>query len=146
MIALSYLKAKGHNVKVMSDDSMVRWLAKKLDCEIVGLNNLGEFDLFLCVHGHKIIPKEYLAKGIWVNIHPMLGLYDGHNPIKRYIENGDTEGWVSSHHMVEKVDSGERIYTINFHTGKCNNYADFYNTAFKTYFVCIDNTLEILGI
>ena len=142
MCVLPYLVAKGYKVKVMSDDDRVLWMAENLGLEIVTLDSMGEFDIFLCVHGNRIIPEKYLSNGVWVNVHPCLGLYNGTNPIKRYLANGDEEGWVASHHMTKDVDEGEVIYEVGFYTGKCNSYADFYNEALRFYFLTIDRTLE----
>lgn len=145
MYSLSMLVALGYTVKVITDDENVAWLAKVLYCDrVFSLDSLGEFDLFLSVHGNKIIPKEYLVEGKFVNVHPCLGKYNGRNPVKRYIENKDTEANVSSHYMIEKVDEGELIYELGFETPVCNTYADFYNVALPMYFKVIDRTLKIV--
>jgi methionyl-tRNA formyltransferase len=148
--ALMYLVAKGYNVYIISEDKDVLEVASNLGCisfEYFDLTGL-DFDLFLCVHGRKVIPKEYLVDGKMVNIHPCLSLnYKGHNPIKRYIENKEQVGSVESHYMVEEVDAGEIIHQEFFPTGLCNTYADFYNIANPFYYIkCIEKTLEKLGI
>lgn len=145
MYALSYLVANNYNVEVITDDENVLWLAKRLYCDVVDFDSMSkEFSLFLCVHGNKIIDKKYLDKGRFVNIHPCLSKYRGHNPIKRYIENKDTEASVESHWMTEEVDGGEVICRLKFKTTVCNSYADFYNQCVDKYFKIIHRTLELV--
>jgi len=146
LIALSYLKAKGYIVKVVSDDENVLWMAKELDCEIVTMETMGDYDAIISVHWHKIIPKEYL-NGVCVNVHPLLHLgdrYKGHNPVRKFIESNETVGGVSAHYMTEIIDEGEIIATETFLTGKINDYASFYNIALPFYFKLLDRTLNIV--
>lgn len=145
MIALSYLKAKGYIVKLISDDENVLWLANNLDCEIVTIETVGEYDLLLSVHWNKIIPKKYL-KGVCVNIHPCLSLYRGKNPIQKYIDNQDEFASLESHIMVEEADAGEVIHGDLFETGVVTDFANFYNVAFFYYYKTISSTLHKLGI
>lgn len=141
MVVLAYLKAQGHDIKVMSDDAWILDLAKMFDCPIVTLDTMGEFDLFICVHGTKIIDKKYLVEGKFINIHPCLFKYKGHNPVKRYIENKDRLASVESHWMVEEVDAGDVIHSEYFETPEITSYAEFYNIALPYYFSCIHKTL-----
>jgi len=145
LYCLSHLVALGHDVKVITDDSNVKWLAGKYKCELVDLDTMGEFDYFICIHGNKIIDKKYLVLGKFINIHPCLFKYKGHNPIKRYVENMDTDATVESQYMIEEVDMGYVIYKEAFDTPVCNSYADFYNEALRYYISCLDKTLDILS-
>ena len=147
LYALSYLIAKGYKVKVITDDEDVKWMAKVYNCEEVTFDTMGvDFSLFLCVHGNRILKKEYLQEGRMVNVHPMLEKYKGKNPISRYITHGDLEGSVSSHFMTEIVDEGEIIHTERFYTGKVDEYSQFYNLAVPFYFRCIHETIKkVLG-
>jgi methionyl-tRNA formyltransferase len=142
MYCLSHLVALGHDVSVITDDLRVMWLAERYGCSVVSLDTMGEFDLFLCIHGNKIIPERYLRDGYMVNIHPCLYKYKGHNPIKRYILGKDTEATVESQWMIEEVDAGDVIHREDFITPICNNYADFYNVAMTYYYKCLDETLN----
>lgn len=146
LAALSFLVAKGYSVKVITDDESIIWLAKSLGCKIVTIEKMGRFDLFLCVHGNRIIDKKYLVDGKFVNIHPCLFKYKGHNPIKRFILNEDTDGTVESQYLIEEVDGGDVIHKESFHTGHVLDYAGFYNIAFKFYLRCIDATLKKLKL
>ena len=146
--ALLYLVAKGYRVFVISDDENVIGLARELG---VGLTTLEvvphlTFDLFLCVHGNKLIPKEYLVEGKFVNVHPCLYKYKGHNPIKRYILGMDTDATVEAHFMTDVIDDGQVIYGVKFETPVCKTYAEFYNVALKYYFTVIKNVLIELGL
>jgi methionyl-tRNA formyltransferase len=144
LIALSYLVAKGHNVKVIPDDKNILWLADRLGCKIIEFDgDWEEFDLFLCVHGRKIIPKEKLIPGKFVNIHPCLKEgFKGHNPVERFLKTGADTASISSHYMTEQVDEGKIIETVIFNTENVKTYADFYNEAFKYYFFLLSNTLN----
>lgn len=149
-IALSYLVARGFNVRVVNDSDIgVTWLAREYGARVVGTDyelSAKAYDLFICVHGTRIIEKEYLRYGKMINIHPCLYKYKGHNPIKRYIANGDTEGSVASHYMTENVDEGQVIEELFFQTPPCKSYADFYNVALPYYFMILDKTLQKLNI
>lgn len=144
IIALSYLVAKGHTVKVISDDENVLWLAGTLGCEVVDIKTMGEFDLFICVHGNKVIDKKYLVTGKFVNVHPCLYKYRGANPIKRYIIGQDTEASVESQYMIEEVDAGEVICQEKFTTPICTRYETFYNIALPYYYKVLDRTLDVV--
>lgn len=141
MCVLAYLVAKGHSVKVISDDPTVLELAGMLNCPIVNFETMGEFDLFVCCHGNKIIDKKYL-NGKFINIHPCLYKYKGHNPIKRFIENKDESASVEAQWLIEEVDAGDVIHSEFFETSKVTNYAEFYNIALPYYFRCIDRALR----
>ena len=137
----------GFNVKVLTDDENVKWLAQSLDCELVnGFESMGNFDIFLSVHGNRIVPMKYLKDKIAINIHPVLDLYKGQNPIKQFILFGNKYGSVSSHFMIEQVDEGKVIHTIHFYTGKITDYAEFYNIAAFYYFKVISETFKMLSI
>lgn len=143
--ALTYLKAKGFDVKIISDDQWVIKIAKLLEVDIIDFEEVEGFDLFLCVHGVKILSKEFLQKGLCVNVHPGLK-YKGKDPISRYIINQDEDATVDSHHMIEQVDEGEIIASVPFHTGEVNSYAEFYNQAVPFYHLLFELTLEKLNI
>ena len=140
--ALPYLVARGFKVKVITDDLNIIWMSETLQCEVVDIDTMGDFDLFICVHGNKIIDKKYLIPGKFINIHPCLFKYKGHNPIKRYIQNKDTVATVESQYMIEEVDGGPVIHTEHFETPVCNVYAEFYNIATPYYFKCLEATLN----
>lgn len=148
--ALMYLVAKGYNVKVADEsDLTVLSLARDLGCPVVSTNlelTIGQFGLFLCVHGTRIIEDEYLKNGLFVNIHPCLDKYKGANPIKRYLKNKDEIGSVSSHFMTSEIDGGEIIHTESFATGKISTFQEFYDAAAPFYWLTIKRTLEKLGI
>lgn len=141
MVVLTYLVAKGHSVKVISDD-IVAETAKMLGCPIVNFETMGEFDLFICCHGSKIIDKKYLVDGKFLNIHPCLYKYKGHSPIRRYIENKDESGSVEVQYMIEEVDGGAVIHQEFFETPKVTTFAEFYNLALPYYLRAINKALE----
>lgn len=145
LYCLSHLIAMGHEVRVMTDDEDVKWLCDVYACRVIengDWKNVGLYDLFLCVHGDKIIPKNYIVAGRMINVHPCLISYPGHNPIKKYIENKGVVGSVSTQWLINEVDKGEIIHTEWFDTPGCKTYADFYNIALPYYFKAIQNTLE----
>jgi methionyl-tRNA formyltransferase len=144
MVAIPYLMAKGFRVIIISDDEHVLEVGKSLKCLTGNFSaiELLEYNLFICIHGNKIIPKEWLKEGRMINVHPCLDKYKGRNPIKNYIQFGDKWGSVSSHFMTEQVDEGEVIHTEHFYTGKVLDYAGFYNIALPYYLRLLDKTLE----
>lgn len=142
VVVLSHILSLGYKVKVIPEDNLIRNMCKYHNLEIVDLETMGKFDLFLCCHGRKIIKKEYLEKGKFVNMHPCLWKYKGHDPIGKYIKNKDIEASVESHYMVEEVDAGEVIIRSLFTTPVIDSYGDFYNIALPHYVKCIDETLK----
>lgn len=145
--ALCYLKARGYDLLIITEDKDVEWMARRFRLPVLpSIDYLRKinYDLFLCVHGRKIIPKECLVENKMVNIHPTK--YNGHNPVKKYIENEDTDGCTRAIRMVEDVDAGELLHQENFKTPICNNYADFYNVALIYYYKCLEQTLKILAV
>lgn len=142
MVVLPYLVVLGYNVKVVSNDELVLWMAKSLGCEVVTIDNMGDFQIFISVHGDKIVPMKYLEGKKAYNIHPCLFKYKGHNPIKIYIENKDTIGSVGCHIMTDKVDEGDVVCEYVFETGVVDSYASFYNIAMPYYFKVIDKILK----
>lgn len=141
MMALAYLKAFRCRVKVISEDENIKWMATQMGCDQIKIYHLPyhPHDLFICVHGDKIIPKEFLHDKM-INIHPTK--YNGHNPVKKYIENEDTDGCIRVLKMIEEVDAGELLHQENFETPICKTYADFYNIAMPNYFKAIDVCLK----
>lgn len=143
MYVMSYLVAQGYDIEVITEDDNVKTLAGYYNLPIVTFDTMGEYDLFICCHGRKIIDKKYMTDRM-INIHPCLYKYKGHNPIKRYIANKDKRGSVEAQWMIEEVDAGDVIYREEFDTGQVHNYAEFYNIAAPHYFSVIHNTLKIL--
>lgn len=142
MVALSFLKGLGYNVKVITDkDIDILTLADVLGCKVISLNDIGEYDLFLCVHGRKIIPKEMLNDKM-INIHPTD--YNGHNPVKKYIDNMDSISCLRAMYMTDVVDEGREITRVTFKTGIVMTYADYYNIAIKEYVFLIDKVLKMV--
>ena len=147
LYALSYLKAKGYNVKVLTDDHWVSRMAKWLDVEEVTIGSMGEYDYFFSVHGVEFIPMEYLKEGKSINFHPCLSIgYKGHNPIKRYIKDKQVHATIDAHYMTNEIDEGEIIDTVSFATGRVRGYAEFYNIAVPMYYLCFEQVLLKLNI
>lgn len=145
LIALSHLVSLGHEVSVICDkgEENISWLAERLGCEILSFDGgWGEFDLFLCVHGRKLIPKERLIDGKFVNVHPLLEQeLKGKDPVARFLKSKLVAASVSSHYMTAIPDEGEIIETVYFKTDGVKDHAGFYNEALKWYFVLIDKTI-----
>lgn len=150
MALLPYLVAKGYEVKVISDESSVIWMAQILGlnyeiCQSNGRMTINEnCDLFLCCHGNRVIEKESLMGRLCVNIHPCLEKYKGKDPISKYITSGDTQATIDSHYMTEVVDGGKVIVSVPFVTGEVKTHAEFYNQALGMYYLLLDKTLTKL--
>jgi methionyl-tRNA formyltransferase len=142
MIVLSYLVAKGYDVKVIPEDDMLRQLCGYYGLEIVTLDTMGTFDLFICCHGAKIIPERYLEDGKFINMHSCLWKYKGTDPITRYIAHKDTDASIESHYMVKEVDAGKVITRVLFTTPVVLNHQEYFNISTPYYFQCIDETLR----
>lgn len=145
MLVLAYLVAKGYKVKVITEDFLLIENALYYGVDVVTLDTMGEYDLFICCHGRKIIPSKYLVAGKCINIHPCLFKYKGHNPIRKYIENKDTDASVESLYLTEEVDGGEVIHQ-EFFEAPIKTYAEFYNIALPYYLRCLAETLKKLCI
>lgn len=146
LIAVPYFVSKGFRVKLITDDVNVFNLGIDLRCEIVTMEDTGDWDWLFSVHWNKIIPDKYLKPNKGVNFHPLLHKYLGANPVKRYIENKDTMASIGSHIMTNEVDKGTKVDMIMFETGATNSYADFYNLALPYYLKSFRRTLEKLNI
>jgi len=144
MVILTYLVAKGYGVKVIPEDDLVRTLCGYFNLETVTLDTMGEFDLFISCHGERIIPEKYLIPGKFINMHSCLWKYKGKDPIRRYIDNKDTDASIESHFMVKEIDAGEVITRVLFKTPVVDSYGDYFNIALPYYFQCIDETLKKL--
>lgn len=143
-VVLSYLVAKGFTVKVIPEDGLTRDLCKYYNLEIVNLDTMGDFDLFICCHGEKIIPEKYLTPGKFINMHSCLWKYKGQNPIKRYMANKDTDASIESHFLIKEVDTGQVIVRVLFNTPVIKSYGEYFNLAIPYYLRCIDETLKAL--
>lgn len=141
--SLCYLRAKGYKIKVITDeDKNVQWMAEILKCPEINIEHIPyhPHNLFICIHGRKIIPKELLHNKM-INIHPTE--YNGHNPVSKYIENGDTVSLLRAMRMTEKVDEGEGIDSVVFVTGCIKTYAEYYNIALIHYYRILESILKI---
>ena len=88
---LTTLVSKIQNIQVIPQDELVATTAEKFGLKKISLEDIKDFDLFICCHGRKIIPKEILNKGLCINLHPCLYKYKGAKPIKRMLEDGCTK-------------------------------------------------------
>lgn len=146
LLALSYLWAKfWPKIEVISDDPQIIEFAKDKKIKLVDFDTMCEFDIFICVHGDKIIPSKYLVDKHMINIHPCLFKYKGKDPISRYIKNEDTEATVESHFIIEEVDAGDVIHVEKFTTGRVSSHSEFYNLAYPFYLKCLYRTLDKLS-
>lgn len=143
-VVLSYLVARGYTVKVIPEDEIVNSLCEYYGLEVVTLKTMGDFDLFVCCHGEKIIDEEYLQEGKFINMHSCLWKYKGKDPVSRYIENKDTEASIESHYMTKEVDAGEVISRVLFKTPIVKTHGEYFNLALPYYYRCIDETLSTI--
>lgn len=140
-VVLSYLVAKGFQVKVIPEDDMIEKLCDYYGLETRTLDTM-EDELFICCHGAKIIPERYLKEGRFINMHSCLFKYKGKDPISRYIQNKDTQASIESHYMVKEVDAGEVIHQVFFETPVVKTHGEYFNIALPHYYTCIHETLK----
>lgn len=144
VICLLFLKAKGDINVVVADESddNVLIVARLVGIKVVNLNLelfTKTFDYLFCVHGTRIFDGDELVKDRFINFHPTH--YNGHNPVKKFIKNKDTQGSVRAMYMIDRVDEGELIAEETFKTGVCHEYADYYNIAYIYYINLISKVL-----
>ena len=70
-----------------------------------------ELDVFLCVHGRRLVPEVILQKFRFggVNLHPFLDKYPGADPVNRAISACEKVISVYAHKMTSVIDEGEII-------------------------------------
>ena len=74
------------------------------------LKTAGKYDLYVLAGYMRILPKEVLDFGTFINIHPsLLPKYKGVNAIGQAYSAGEKECGVSVHYVCEEVDSGDII-------------------------------------
>lgn len=146
LVVLLDLLANGFDVKVMPNDDIIRNAAFYLHLAIVNLETMGEFDYFFSCHGERIVPMKYLEGKVAVNMHDCLYKYKGQTPVQRYMDNGDTQASIESHHMIAKVDEGPVIHQVFFETPKVKTFGEYYNLALPRYLDCIEGTLTKLKL
>jgi len=144
LVVLLYLLAKKKRISVVPEDEIIEKVASVFKLRKIHLEDIEKenFDIFVCCHGKKILPERFLKKNRFINIHPCLFKYKGHDPIRKYMENKDTYASVESHYMTKDVDQGEVIQSVFFSTPIINSYEQFYNIAIPYYLECIHKTLE----
>lgn len=103
-------------------------------------------DLFVCVHGRKIVKKEMLDlhRLGGINVHPCLYKYKGASPITRLLADGETKASVGVHHMTEKVDEGEVIMEIFQDVSDCKSVVEVYNKLYPLYCKVLRTALDRL--
>lgn len=148
LLALFYFtrKFKEAEFKIVTDDESILYWCKRWNLEVTSIDKMGDYDWLFCVHGNRIISEDKLREGRCINWHPLLFKYKGHDPVKRFLKNGDTVGSVESHFMTGWVDMGETIHYESFAAFDCKTHADFYNIAFQYYLRSFDKTMEKLGL
>ena len=141
MVALLTLLAKGYKPQVIAEDEVIRDITQAFGLELISLDEVANFDLFVCCHGRKIIPTRILDKGLCINIHPCLYKYKGTSPIKRILRDGVAKASVGCHVMTEKVDEGPVIYE-GFKEIKGKNEVEVYNELYPLYSEVLLKTLN----
>ena len=146
VVSLFLLNNYFKNIEVIPEDALVKKAAEILNLKQTILEEAGSFDLLVCCHGRKIIPKNMLDKGICINLHPCLYKYKGANPIKSLLSDKETKASVGCHHMSEKVDEGEVIYEKFVDVSECKNETEVYNKLYIYYAEVLSISLAKLGL
>lgn len=138
-VVLSYLVAKGHEVKIIPEDEIIKSLGNMYGLEEVTFKTMEPFDVFVSCHGEKFVPNTDRR---YINMHSCLWKYKGKDPISRYIANKDTDASIESHFMTDKFDEGEVINRQLFKTPVVKTHGEYFNLALPHYYKCIDETLK----
>lgn len=136
-IAYLTLKSIGYEVKVVVDDtksefsnSIRSFKGKVYDFNY--LENIRKFNILLCVHGTKILPKHILNKGHCYNVHPSLYKYKGAYPIEKMLRDDNNKASVAFLKMEEKVDAG-KVLVERFRRVKGQCPIHVYNELYSLY-------------
>lgn len=109
----------------------------------------GKLNLFLCVHGRKIVPNRVLDKfkrgGI--NLHPFLDKYPGPNPVRRAISAGERVVTVYAHKMTDNIDCGQVFASASTELQGILEFerlsvADIYNVLYPLYVEVVTKVLK----
>jgi len=105
-------------------------------------------DLFLCVHGRKIVPKSVLDKFQFggVNIHPFLDKYPGADPVRRAIQANEQEASVFAHRMSENVDEGEILAVEKIRMPMAPDVVGVYNALYGAYSTVIMRAIACMVV
>jgi len=108
-----------------------------------------KLDLFLCVHGRKIVPNYILEKfkNGGVNLHPFLDKYPGSNPVQKAILTGETVATVYAHVMTNEVDRGQILAQASKEIRRPLEFgqlrpADVYNVLYPLYVQVVTDILK----
>ncbi len=141
IIALLTLLSKGYSPRVIAEDALIKDLASNFDLEEITLDEIDDFDLFVCCHGRKIIPKKILDMGLCINLHPCLYKYKGADPIKRLLVDGNKKASVGCHIMTENIDEGQ-VICEDFKKIEGTSIVEVYNELYPLYSQVLLKSLE----
>lgn len=119
---VNYFKNKNKNIKFtcVSDraDAYILERARNFGIEYYNVPfsktheflKSNKFDLIVLAGYMRILPKEILKYGTFINIHPsLLPKYKGKDAVKRAFNAGEEFSGVTVHYVNEEIDSGEII-------------------------------------
>jgi len=141
LIAFSIAKDYGVDAIVAYDN---KELYKEMGFNVFNSikDNLPDSKMLLSVHGREIVPVEILKRyEFTANVHPFFNKYKGGSPIKRALEDWDRLADVTSHIMIEKVDSGEILFQETM-TIKGETQQEIYAELYPLYAKVIKKTIE----
>lgn len=101
----------------------------------------------LCVHGREIVPLHLLRKTRYaINVHPYFNYYKGKSPIKRAIEENNSDADVTAHYMTENVDEGGVLFQEKVLIENIKNKSEMvvYSELYHLYVKAVRLTLKYL--
>ena len=157
-VGLLALAAAGNSVQfVFAEDEPVRLVAAALGVPSSGPEKINSEkteaairklrpDLFVCVHGRKIVGQKVLSipghGGI--NAHPCLSKYPGASPVERLLADGGRTASVGVHRMTDKVDAGEVLEELFVDVSDCKTVVEVYNRLYPYYAAAILSAVKKL--
>ena len=155
---LTVLSRKNDVVLVIPEDEIVEEVAKSFNLKVYKPEKInseeseevfrkGNADLFVSVHGRKIVENNILSlfKFGGINVHPCLYKYKGAKPIERLLEDGETKASVGVHKMTEEVDDGEVITEIFTDVDECKTVVEVYNKLYSFYSIALNEAIDKLS-
>jgi hypothetical protein len=137
---------RNYDIIVIREDPLIEKIAVIFNLETISFEDINKtsFNLLVCVHGDKLIPKNILDEHLdaCINIHPCLYKYKGNHPVERYIQNKDMYGSVGCHFMTETPDTGDVLLELFFDTPVLSCCEEFYMLALPYYVEIVDRVVN----
>lgn len=150
LIGLLTLLARGYWPDVVSYSECIYIVGANSGLNLLQFIDLSRekmnYDLLVSVHCRNIIPKAMLDSlplgGI--NVHPMLSLYKGKDPIGRALADNVTDFSVGVHKMTARVDEGPVLVERHIKVEGAKTPAEVYAKLMPLYSIVLSEAMEMI--